>query len=100
MNIETIKQKKYPIIYILLAIGITVSYLPAREAMIPQTAWLWVVKSPITLNFVVLFFLYGVACDKMTKGMTKKKSWLVWGVGLLILILLFSVVGGMSTIFD
>ena len=93
-------RRAYPIIYIVLGVGVVVSYFPAREVMKLQTAWMWVVKSDVTLNFVVLFFLYGLGCDKLTRQMSRKKRWWVWAVGLVLLIIAFATVGGMPTIFS
>lgn len=93
-----IKQRAFPILYIVIAIVAGLSYLPAREVMKLQTAWVWVIKSDITLNFVVLFFLYGYLCDKFTKGWSKKRAWLVWGIGLAVLIFIFRFLGNMPTI--
>lgn len=96
---EAIRQRAFPILYVLVAIVAGLFYLSAREIMKVQTAWVWVVRSDITLNFVVLFFLYGLLCDRYTKGQSKKKSWVIWGGGLAILVLAFKFLGDMPTIF-
>lgn len=91
-------HKYYPIIYILLIVGIALSYIPAKSVMILQTAWIWIMSSTVTLNFVILFFLYGLVCDKYTKNMSKRKAWIIWIVGMLVLVVLLRILG-MSTIF-
>lgn len=85
-------------IYIILGIIVAASYVPAQNIMKAQTAWIWVKSSTVTLNFVILFFLYGVVCDRMTRGMARKKSWAIWAGGLALLILFLRFLG-MSTIF-
>ena len=90
----------HSVIYTLLGIAMLLSYSPAREVMKAQTAWLWVVKSTVTLNFVLLFFLCGWASDRLTKGMSRKRSWLIWAVALVVLVVALHFLGGMPTIFN
>jgi hypothetical protein len=89
----------YPAIYSLIIVTAASGYWFVRSVMIDQQTWFVVLKSNITLNFVLLFFLYGVLCDKITKRVSKKKAWMVWGAGLLILLLFFRFVGGYETVF-
>jgi len=96
---EIARKDRYILLYYaLVAVLIGICYFPAREIMIRQTAWIEVMKSNVTLNFVLFFLLFGVVCDKLTKGMPKRKAWLIWGIGLLVLIILFRS-AGMDTIF-
>jgi hypothetical protein len=57
------------------------------------------VMSNITVNFVLFLFLYGIIVDKYTKKMSKRKGWLIFIIGFIILVLFFKYVGGMETIF-
>ena len=68
--------------------------------MIVQDAWLWIIKSNVTFNFILFYFLWGLASDKFTKHMPKWKGWLIFGIGLLIISSVFKFAGGMETIFD
>lgn len=89
----------YPVIYSLLILTTVSGYWFVREVMTDQQTWFLAMKSNITLNFVLLFFFYGILCDRLTKKVSKKKAWMVWGGGLLILLLFFRFVGGYETIF-
>ena len=75
-------------------------YVPAREHMIVQDAWVWIIKSNVTFNFILFFFLWGMLSDKMTKKLAKWKGWLVWGIGLIIIVLAFHFLGGYETIWS
>lgn len=93
------KKDKYILLYYaIIAVIIGVCYLPAKSVMIRQTAWIETVKSNVTLNFVLFFFLFGVVCTKLTRNMPRRRAWLIWGIGLLTLIVLFRS-AGMDTIF-
>jgi hypothetical protein len=96
---KVIRQRALPICYILIAIFAIFSYLPVRDAMIVQSAWIWIVNSQVTLNLIALFFLYGLLSDRYTKKMSKKKGWLIWAIGFVILVLILRFSGGISTRF-
>jgi len=89
-------------ITILAYIAIVCLMIPAywygREVMTWFAPYIMVYESYTTLNFFLLFFLYGVACDRYTKGMSKRKGWTIWIVGLVLLMALFKFVGGYETI--
>lgn len=87
------------ILYILIAILTVLSYLQAKQLMIVQDAWIWIIKSNVTMNFIIFLFLWGVFIDKATKKMSKKKGWAIWAVSLAILIMVFKYIAGMETIF-
>ena len=59
-----------------------------------------VLETNITMNFVLLFFFWGVVCDRMNKKRSKKAGWIIWGIGMVILMVVFRFVGGYQTIFD
>lgn len=85
--------------YALIAVGVVLSYQGAKEAMIRQDAWVLTVRSPITLNSILLLFMWGMIADKVTKGKSRRTGWVIWGIGLAVLILVFRFVGGAVTIF-
>jgi len=93
------QQKILPFIYALIGITALLCYLPARKLMIVQDAWIWIIKSNSTLNFFIFLFMWGVVTDHYTKGMPRRKGWLIWGIGFVVIALLFRFVGGMITIF-
>lgn len=86
-----------PVWYVLVGIGAIFSYAPARANMLHQDAWIIAVQSNITVNFILLFFMWGLLSDRLTKHMPKKKGWLVWGIGLILMVLFFKFVGGFET---
>lgn len=86
--------------YILILVAVVLVYVPTREIMIAQTAWIRIIKSDLTLNVFLLLFMWGLLIDKLTKKMSRRKGWIIWGVGTILLILFFRFVGGFETIFD
>lgn len=87
------------VIYVGIAVGAVLSYRPARELLIMQEPWLVVVKTSVTVNFLLLLFLWGMTAEKATKGMSKRKAWLFWAMGLTAILLVYRFVGGHGTIF-
>lgn len=87
------------IVYAVVAILAVAAYAFAWELMVINRPWYYIIESNITLNFVLLFFLWGVISDILTKGKKKKVQWVVFGVGLIALVLFFKVVGKFPTIF-
>ena len=85
--------------YIFIGLLIVPAYLYGRSIMIWFDSYVMVTKTNMTLNFLLLFFFYGVLCDRLTKKMSKRKGWVIWGIGLVILMLFFRFAGGYETIF-
>lgn len=103
-KIKTLIANNKNILYILayvaagsLAIGL---YPHAKQHMIVQDAWLWIIKSNATFNFILFYFLWGIGSDKFTKHMPKWKSWTIFIIGLILITAMFRIFGGMNTIFD
>lgn len=98
-----IQSKLAIIIYTVLALTLVVTYIPAIINIKNQDAWLYVIESNVTINFLLLFYLYGCFADYFCKkrgwSYNDKKSWLVWGIGIIILLVIFRNIGGMETIF-
>lgn len=98
-----VQRVPMPVWYILAIIGAVFSYTPAREQMIIQDAWIYIVQSPITLNFVLIFFMWGLATDHIAKrkgwDTNSGKAWALFAIGLALLILFFKFVGGYPTSF-
>lgn len=98
-----LKSKLELLIYLALAIGLGATYLTAINDIKNQDAWLTVIESNVTINFLLLFYLYGCFADFLCKkrgwSYHNKKSWLVWGIGIIVLILIFRNIGDMETIF-
>ena len=94
--------KRIPIwaVYVTIAVGMVLSYQFVRAALIIQDAWILVIRSSVTLNFVLLLFLWGVTVDKWTKNMPKQKGWLLWGIGFAVIIIAYKFIGGYRTIFE
>ena len=72
--------------------------MEARANMITQNTWLYIIESNITLNFVLFLFMWGVVSDRITKGKPRKVQWIVFGVGMIAIILFFRFVGDFPTI--
>lgn len=96
------RNKLHGLAYATIGLLAIFLYLPAREHMIVQDAWIWIIKSNITFNFILLFFIWGFTSDRIAKSRGWKingiKSWTLFAVGLVALILIFKFVGGYKTI--
>ena len=98
-------------------INIVLSRIPAKAyyiavglLIIPAYAFGWLIltdqatsyiaiMSKITVNLMILFYMVGIYVDMYTKKMPRWKSWLIWAVAVVVLILFFKYVGGMETRF-
>jgi peptidoglycan/LPS O-acetylase OafA/YrhL len=91
-----------PLWAIFVAVGVltVLGYQPAREVMISQYTWIIIQKSPVTVNLMLLLFLWGVSVDRMGKNKPRWKGWALWAVGFVVIIVVYSVVGGYDTIFS
>ena len=67
--------------YVLLVVLVVLWYIPARDVMISQDAWVRVVKSKLTFNFVLSLGLLGYLADKGKLAKTKKRNNLMWVLG-------------------
>jgi len=94
-------NKRWALVYIAVGLGVGFSYLPARTHMASQWAWTWIVKSNVTLNFILIFFIWGLLTDKISKdrgwSTSGKKSWGLFLVGIVFLIFVFKYLGGYPT---
>ena len=75
------------------------AYWYGRDTMLWFDSYVTITKTNMTLNFLLLFFFYGVLCDRLTKKMSKRKGWIIWLIGLVLIMILFRFVGGYATIF-
>lgn len=85
--------------YVLIVSFAILSYAPAKALLTTQDAVVTVIKSPITVNFVLLLFLWGLVADKVTKRVSRRKGWLLWLVGFVAIILVYRFIGGYETLF-
>lgn len=85
--------------YVLIVSGAILSYAPAKALLTTQDATVTVIKSPITVNFVLFLFLWGLVADKIAKGMSRRKGWLLWLAGFAAIILAYRFIGGYETLF-
>ena len=94
-------NKKWALVYVAVGLGVAFSYIPARTHMISQWAWTWIIKSNITINFILIFFIWGMLSDRISKdkgwSTTGRKSWLLFFVGIAVLIFVFRALGGYPT---
>lgn len=99
-----INLKRIPIwsYYIIISAIMIFAWATAKSWLVVQDAWLWVYKSNITLNFVLVFFIWGqvsdmIACKRGWK-VGGRNNWIFFFVGLLALIFIFKYIGGYETI--
>lgn len=102
-SIKSIKFSKrmWIVLYVAVAALVVLAYEPAKQYMISQDPWAWIIQSNITLNFVLIFFIWGVLTDRISVergwGTNSKKSWGLFFIGLLALIAMFKFLGGYPT---
>lgn len=94
------KNKLWIPAYILVGALAIYLYFPAKEHMIVQDAWIWIIKSNVTFNFILFFFIYGVILDKITKKMSRKKAWAILIAGAVLIVVAFQFAGGYETIWS
>ena len=96
-----ITDKLWRLVYIAVGLGAGFSYMPAREHMSSQSAWVWIIKSNITFNFILIFFIWGMLSDRISKdkgwSTTGRKSWLLFFIGIAVLIFVFRTLGDYPT---
>lgn len=97
-TVEQNREKLLAISLAVIALLTVPAYIYARSKMTMIIAYLYIMQSNITFNFVLFLFLYGVVATKFTKGMSRRKQWLVWAIGMVLLVLFFRYVGGFPTI--
>jgi hypothetical protein len=90
-------RHRYTVTFVAIAVTVILSLKTVYTSMQSQQTWFTSVKTDITFNFVLLFFFYGILCDRLTKKMSRRKGWIVWAVGMALLMLFFRFVGGYST---
>ena len=88
---------KWLAIYALIAILFIVSYITIHSMIIDQSCYFTMTISNITLNLLLLFFMWGIISDRLFKRLPRKVGWLLWGAGTMLLILFFKFVGGYDT---
>jgi len=104
MKIKALRftNRHWVALYTLVGLATIILYFPARAHMIVQDAWIYVVQSPVSLNFIFLFGLWGIVSDKISRRFgwktNSKKSWAMFAIGLASLILFFKFIGGYETI--
>ena len=89
-------KHKWIAFYLIAGLLTIAAYPFARSIMIKQeTSFIAVLSNvPGTLNFILLFFLWGLMSDKMTKKMSRRNGWIVFFIGIFVLITFFQQVGG------
>ena len=90
---------KWIALYSLLAIGAIASYPSAHKIIIDQSCMFISVISNVTLNLILVFFMWGVIADRLTKRYPKWIGWTVWGIGMVCMILFLAKGAGIETRF-
>ena len=90
--------KRLLVTYIIMLLLLPFAYWWGRENMLWFAPYITFHTSNITLNFVLFLFLYGIVCDKYTKHMSRRKGWIIWLVGFVVIIIVFRFIGGYETV--
>jgi hypothetical protein len=101
---QKIKSIDSRIWYACLTVITVLLYKPGVEILSEQEPSGYYIKSNITLNFIILFYIAGVMVDKYSKARWKEKKdnwkgWVLLIVVMYAMVLFFKYVGGYETIF-
>lgn len=51
----------------------------------------------LSVNFLVALYLYGLGIDRLAKRLGQRKSWVLWGIGMVAIILTLKYIFGWET---
>ena len=85
--------------YVTVGLLVIPAYIFGWQILTDQATCYVAILSKVTVNLVLLFFFVGMWTDRATKGMSRKKGWLIWAIVTICLIMFFKYVGGMETRF-
>jgi hypothetical protein len=85
--------------YLLIGALVVGSYYFVRQFMIAQDAWSLVKVSPLTINMLLLYGLWGYYCEKRLTKYTKMKRLMIDFAGFVVITLVFRFGFGMPSIF-
>lgn len=92
-------SKNYLYSYIIVGIIAVGAYYYVRELMLNMNAWAFVKTSPLTMNMLLAFFMWGWFVDYKFKKMHKYKKLALDLIGVVAIIILLRFAGGVKTIF-
>ena len=79
-------------------VGAAASLLPlVRSMLLDQSLTYTTIKSSndsMAVNYLLALYLYGVMVDRLSRRIGKRKAWLLWGVGLIAIIMTLRLVFG------
>lgn len=87
------------VVYILMVAVLVPSYLFARQEMIGYEGYYISIVSPVTLNLILLYGIWGYESHRLTKKRSRLVNWAVFLGGCAVLTLFFRFVGGIPTVF-
>lgn len=93
---KILTSNNYLIFFLLVSIGMCLSYPNVVSILTDQTPWFTVQASELTLNVILLYGLVGVMIDKNTKHMSKWKGWTIAIIAFIVLTLIFVFIGGFN----
>lgn len=80
-----------------IALLFVVSYTTIYNTIIDQSCYFIMTISDITLSLLLLLFMWGIVVDRSFARLSSRKRWLIWGIGMMVLILFFKFIGGYET---
>lgn len=67
----------------------TIALIPfVHSMMLNQSLTYTTIKTSndsLAVNYIVALYLYGVWADRLSKRVGKRRAWLIWGVGLIVI---------------
>ena len=92
---------RWPAVYLGIAVVFGSSYAFVHTIIIDQACSFWAIISNVSLNLILLFFLWGVMVDRISWVQSKPRwvGWALFFAGLLAIITFMSEVSGLETRF-
>ena len=78
---EKLKNVPDYIWYVVLGLIVILGYPLMKETLLLQTAWVMIVKSPITVNAVLLMYVWERFIYKVREGKNRRTTFIIWLVG-------------------
>ena len=92
-------RHRWLVLYSAIVLAVGLSYLSVQRIIIDQSSSFTTVISNITLSLILLFGMWGIISDKMTKRLPKWAGWTIFFVGLFCMVIFLAKGAGFETRF-
>lgn len=92
-------RHRWLVLYSAIVLTMGLSYLSAQRIIIDQSSSFTTVISNVTLSLILLFGMWGIIADRLTKKLPKWLGWAIFFVGLFCMIMFLTKGAGFETRF-